>query len=91
MVGKGEILDPDTNTQYRVRYRLFGFLPLTMEFWVLDRADDYAWFIASDPAFHNLWIFARDPRLEPGKLNQLIKRAQELGYDTSKLEYPEQP
>ena len=88
MAGAGTILDPGMNTKYRVHYRLFGVVPLTLEFWVLDRDEDYGWFIAADPSFKLLWIFARDPELDPAALTE---RAARLGYHTSQLEFPAQP
>ena len=44
----GVILDPGFNAKLRAPY--FGGL-LTWEYWVLDRADDYSWFISADPKF----------------------------------------
>jgi apolipoprotein D and lipocalin family protein len=82
--GKGEILDPGTNAKLRVRYPFF----ITWDYWVLDHADDYSWFISADPKFEKLWIYTRKA---PSKdeLAALVQRAQALGYDTSKLEFPE--
>jgi apolipoprotein D and lipocalin family protein len=82
--GKGEILDVGTNAKLRVRYPFF----ITWDYWVLDHAEDYSWFISADPKFEKLWIYTRTA---PGKeeLADLVRRAQALGYDTGKLEFPE--
>lgn len=85
--GRGEILDPGTNTKLRVRY-LAGFV--TWDYWVLDRADDYSWFISADPTFDRLFIYTRDLPSEAEKL-QLVERAAALGYDVKRLEFPAQP
>ncbi len=89
--GPGEILDPGTNAKLHVSYRLFGLFPAGRDYWVLDHADDYSWFISADPSFRNLWIYTRDPHVDPATLKGLIGKAQALGYDTSKLEFPAQP
>ena len=89
--GPGRIIDPGTNAKLRVSYRLFGILPVVREFWVLDHADDYSWFISSDPGFENLWIYTRDPNVDPATVKSLVNRARMLGYDVSKLEFPVQP
>ena len=89
--GPGTILDPGVNTRLRVSYRLFGVVPISREYRILDHDDDYSWFISSDPAFENLWIYARDPRIEKGRLDALVARARAMGYDTSRLEFPAQP
>jgi apolipoprotein D and lipocalin family protein len=89
--GPARILDPGTNARLHVGYRLFGFITLGRDYWVLDHDDDYTWFISADPSFENLWIYARDPRLDPALRARLVARAAALGYDTSKLEFPAQP
>lgn len=82
--GKGKILDPGSNAKLKVSYAFF----ITWEYWVLDHADDYSWFISADPKFEKLWIYTRKPPTK-AELDGLIARAQALGYDTGKLEYPE--
>ena len=81
--GKGTILDPGTNAKLRVRYNLL----VTWDYWVLDHADDYSWFISADPKLKNLWIYTRTPP-SPEQLKVLTERARALGYDTDKLEFP---
>lgn len=81
----GVILDPGFNAKLRAPY--FGGL-VTWEYWVLDRADDYSWFISADPRFEKLWIYTRRPPSE-AQLSALVERARALGYDVSRLEFPE--
>jgi apolipoprotein D and lipocalin family protein len=81
--GHGQILDPGTNAKLRVRY---NFL-ITWDYWVLDHADDYSWFISADPHLRNLWIYTRKPPTSV-ELEALVTRARALGYDTGKLEFP---
>ncbi len=82
--GRGEILDPGVNARLRVRY--VGGL-ITWDYWVLDHAEDYSWFISSDPTFEKLWIYTREV---PGASEReaLVARAAALGYDVSRLEFP---
>jgi apolipoprotein D and lipocalin family protein len=89
--GPGTILDPGANSKLRVSYRFFGFIPVDRDYWVLDHADDYSWFISADPSFENLWIYTRDPHVDLALRARLIDRAKALGYDVSKLEFPAQP
>ncbi len=85
--GRGEILDPGTNAKLRVKY-LAGFV--TWDYWVLDRADDYSWFISADPTFDRLFIYTRE-QPSMAERDQLVERARALGYDVSRLEFPAQP
>jgi apolipoprotein D and lipocalin family protein len=82
--GRGQIMDPGTNARMRVRY-LAGFV--TWDYWVLDRADDYSWFISADPTFDKLWIYAREVPT-PAEREALTARAAALGYDVDRLEFP---
>jgi apolipoprotein D and lipocalin family protein len=89
--GPGTILDPGFNAKLRVDYKLYGFVPVQRDYWVLDRADDYSWFISADPTLRDLYIFARNPQIGSAQRKQLVARAAALGYDVTKLEFPEQP
>ena len=82
--GVGTFVDPGANAKLRVRYLWL----IVWEYWVLDRADDYSWFISSDPSFEKLFIYTREVPTE-AQLADLVRRAAELGYDTDRLEFPE--
>jgi apolipoprotein D and lipocalin family protein len=88
--GPVTILNPGENTKVSVRYTVFGVFPVSKTYWMLDHGDDYRWFIVSDPAFKNLSLFTRAPRPPADEVKQLAARAQALGYDVTKLEYPTQ-
>jgi apolipoprotein D and lipocalin family protein len=83
--GRGEILDPGMNAKLRVRY-LAGFI--TWDYWVLDHAADYSWFISADPSFDKLWIYTREVP-DAAERGALVARAAAMGYDVSRLEFPE--
>jgi len=89
--GTGRIVDPGANAKLRVDYRLYGVVPVQRDYWVLDRASDYSWFISADPTFRDLYIFTRNPAISPAERARLVARARALGYDVSKLEFPQQP
>ena len=85
--GPVTILNPE-NTKVSVRYTVFGVFPVSKTYWMLDHGDDYRWFIVSDPEFKNVSLFTRSPRPSPDEVKTLANKAQALGYDTTKLEYP---
>ena len=80
----GTILDPGFNAKLRARY-LGGLI--TWEYWVLDHAEDYSWFISADPKFEKLWIYTREVPSDAERA-ALVERAQALGYDVTRLEFP---
>jgi apolipoprotein D and lipocalin family protein len=72
-----------------------GYLRVSF-FWIF--YGDYV-IIELDPDYHYamvasshkyLWILAREPKMDSAVLDNLIKRAQELGFDTSKLYFTPQ-
>lgn len=50
----------------------------------LDR-QDYRYAFVSGPDKKYLWLLARTPQVEPALYDQFIRRAQQLGFDTSGL------
>lgn len=84
--GNGTILDPGINAKLKVQYTPL----ISREYWIIDRADDYSWFIEASPDFRDLYIFTRRVPSK-SQLARLVARAEALGYDVSKLEFPEQP
>jgi apolipoprotein D and lipocalin family protein len=83
LTGEGEILDPGVNSRVKVRYNPL----LSVDYHIVDRADDYSWFIGTSPTLDNLFIYTRK-RPSAARLDTLVARARALGYDTSTLEFP---
>jgi apolipoprotein D and lipocalin family protein len=80
----GKITDPATNAKFRMSF--FGGL-ISQDYWVLDRGDDYSWFILSTPNPKFLWIFSRNPTVAPAQKSALVARARAMGYETANLIY----
>lgn len=90
--GPATILDPPASTKFRTGYRVFVLFHVSRTYWVLDNGEDEGgWFIVATPDFKNLSIFARIPQPTAALKARLVSRAQALGYDTTKLEFPAQP
>lgn len=84
LTASATILDPGTNTRFRVRY-FWG--AVTWEYWILDHDDDYRWFISSDPTFERVWIYTREAP-DAAELERLKARVAALGFDPERLQYP---
>lgn len=85
--GTAKIVDRATNAKLKVSF--FG--PFYGDYWVLDRADDYSWSIVGEPSGRYLWILAREATPGEQEVEDLIRRAKALGYDTSMLIRTKQP
>ena len=48
-----------TSRELTAWVRYLGGL-ITWDYWVLDHAEDYSWFISADPTFDKLWIYTRE-------------------------------
>lgn len=69
----------------RLRFRAAsgaaGFVGVSQEFWVLDRADDYSWAILGTPGGNYFWLWTRSAN--PANRADLLARVRALGYNTS--------
>ncbi|MBB3527226.1 lipocalin family protein [Rhizobium sp. BK456] len=84
--GVGTITDyGTTNAKMRVRYPWF----ITFNYWVLYKSPDKSWFISANPSMTDLWIYARTVPSK-SKLQRMVRKASELGYDVRRLEFPAQ-
>lgn len=81
--GVGRILDPGVDGVLRVRY--LGLI--VWEYRVIAIDPDHQWFISTDPSFHKLFIFTRDPRPSEAIKIQMVEKARALGYPVELLEY----
>ena len=61
------------------------------DYWIidLDRAD-YGYAVVGHPTRQYLWILSRKPTLEESTLTPILERANQKGFDTSRLEYTKQ-
>lgn len=90
IAGPVTILDRATGAKFRTDYRLFGFIPIPREYWVLDHGD--GWFITATPDLKNLIAYTRAPpeRVSRAEVDRLAARARALGY-SGPLEFPDHP
>jgi apolipoprotein D and lipocalin family protein len=74
-------------TQLKVTF----FWPFEGDYWVLDRAEDYAWAIVGEPSGKYLWLLSRKAVVPEGVYQSLVSRAAAMGYDVSQLRRTAQP
>jgi apolipoprotein D and lipocalin family protein len=74
--GIAKIADLQTNAQLKVSF----FRPFYGDYWVLDLATDYSWVLVGEPSGKYFWILARTRQLSPQLEEQLLQKAEKLGY-----------
>lgn len=70
------------NTKFECSF--FGGL-VRQRYWVIDRADDYSWMIATTADGQFPALLSRSPSLPPAEVNRLKARMAELGLPTARL------
>jgi apolipoprotein D and lipocalin family protein len=61
------------------------------DYWIIDLGEMYDYAVVGHPSRDYLWILSRTPKLDASTLADVTKRAQENGFDVSKLQYTLQP
>jgi len=79
--GKAKVVEGSQNAKLKVSF--FG--PFYGDYWVLDRADDYAWSIVGEPSGRYLWLLSRTAQPAPEVREAIMNRTRELGYDLTML------
>jgi len=87
--GTASVKDKQTNAKLEVVFdnwfsRLFPFLTKG-KYWILYLDAEYQTVIVGTPDRKYLWIMARTPQLEEQMYQQLVRRAQALGFETDRL------
>lgn len=55
------------------------------EYWILYVSDDYKTAIVGNPNRKYLWLLSRTPQINPVVREELLSKARQQGYDTSRL------
>jgi len=84
---KARIIPASGNAKMKMMF--FGGL-VSQEYWILDHADDDAWAIMGTPGGKYVWLMSRRPVLDPATKAAALSRVHALGYDLSRLAFPQQ-
>lgn len=87
--GNAKVLNPPANTKLAVRFHTwFGFLipvPEEGNYWILHVDESYQEAIVATPDRRFLWLLARTPEIPDQRRAALVKKAETLGFDVSRL------
>ena len=86
VLGKAFVEEGSGNAKLKVQF----FWPFKADYYIIALADDYSFAMVGHPNRDYLWILSRTKVMDEEILTQLKARANELGFDTSKLLVTEQ-
>lgn len=62
---------------------VFGVNLFPANYWVLDLGKDYDYAVVGDPKLSFGWILSRSPEIDSEKLDRIVRRLEDIGYDFS--------
>jgi lipocalin len=66
------------------------FKPFYGDYYIMELDVDYQWVLVGSPSRDYLWILARTPQISEELITELSKKAENAGFDISRLERMEQ-
>lgn len=88
-VGEAKIADKKTNAKLRVRFApgALSFLPFVWgNYWIIDLDKDYGYVAIGEPKREYFWILARKPVLDDAVYQDIVRRAEAMGFSPAKIE-----
>jgi apolipoprotein D and lipocalin family protein len=79
--GKAFVEPNSGNSKLKVQF----FWPFKGKYWIIDLADDYSYAVVSHPNRKYLWILSRTPRMDEEVYGKIVKKLNDMDFDTSKL------
>ena len=88
-VGEAKIADKKTNAKLKVRFApgALAFLPFVWgNYWIIDLDKDYGYVAIGEPKREYFWILARKPVLDDAVYQDIVRRAEAMGFSPAKIE-----
>lgn len=82
-VANGRARTAGAEGEGKLKVSFFG--PFWGDYWVLERADDYAWSLVGEPGGRYFWVLTRAERIGPEERADFERRIRALGYDPGDL------
>jgi apolipoprotein D and lipocalin family protein len=87
-IGKARVIDKNTNAKLEVRFApaFLSFLSAVWgDYWIIDLEKDYEYAAVGDPKREYFWILSRKPELDVATYQAILRRAETLGFNPSKV------
>jgi apolipoprotein D and lipocalin family protein len=86
--GEARIVDKNTNAKLEVRFAppALSFIPAVWgDYWIVELDDNYQYTVVSDPKRKYFWILSRTPEISDATYQNILRRAEKLGFDPAKV------
>jgi lipocalin len=80
---KGVAWIPDKNSPAKLKVQFFW--PFSGDYWIMELDKDYQYVLIGEPSHKNLWILAREKKMEESTYRMLLQKAIDNGYDVKKI------
>jgi apolipoprotein D and lipocalin family protein len=80
---KGVARVPDKNQPAKLKVTFFW--PFSGNYYIIELDKDYRYALVGEPSRKYLWILARDKKLDLEIYESLLKKAEELGFDSKSV------
>jgi apolipoprotein D and lipocalin family protein len=87
VTGKAWVVDEASRAKLKVQF----FWPFSGDYWIIGLDPDYRYAIVGDPDREYLWIMSRKPQMETTLYQQLVRKVETQGYDSSRIIKTPQP
>jgi len=87
-VGDAKVVDPATNAKLKVRFApsALAWLPFVWgDYWIIDLDKDYKHVAIGDPKRQYFWVLSRDAKLDDKSYQDILRRAEAMGFDPAKV------
>jgi apolipoprotein D and lipocalin family protein len=86
--GDARIIDKTTNAKLEVRFApsFLSFIPAVWgDYWIIDLDDNYQYAAIGDPKQKYFWILSRTPELSDATYQDILRRAEKMGFNPGKV------
>ena len=87
-LGEARITDKNTNAKLEVRFApaALSFLSAVWgDYWILELDENYQYAVVGDPKRKYFWILSRAPEMNDATYQNILRRAEQLGFNPAKV------
>lgn len=88
-IGEAKINDKNTNSKLKVRFApgALSWLPFVWaNYWIIDLDPDYEYVAIGEPKRNYFWILSRKPTMNDSTYQNILRRAEAMGFDPARVE-----